>query len=456
MIDDATLKAWDKAHLWHPFTAQADWAAADPLIIDHAEGVELIDTEGRRYLDGVSSLWCNVHGHRHPVLDQAVRDQLDKVAHSTLLGLTNAPAIQLARALVERAPNGLTRVFLSDSGATAVEVALKMAFQYWKQRREPQTERSLFLALGGAYHGDTLGDVSVGGVDRFHAAFGPLLFPTLRASAPHCYRCPIDLRRESCGIACLDEVDRLLKAHPGRVAAVVVEPLVQCAAGMIVHPDGYLKGLRSLTETHDTLLICDEVAVGFGRIGTLFACASEGVRPDFLCLAKGLTGGYLPVAATLTTEEVYSAFLATAAEGKTFYHGHTYGGNPLGAAVALANLRVFDEERTLERLPAKAARLGEWLNRISAMPIVGDVRQRGLIGAIELVADKETKTPFPTEWLLGTRVCRRARDLGLIIRPLGDVVVIMPPLAVTIDQLDRLLAIVERCLVEVATALPPA
>jgi adenosylmethionine-8-amino-7-oxononanoate aminotransferase len=440
MIDEATLKAWDKAHLWHPFTAQADWYADDPIVIDRAEGVELIDTQGRRYLDGVSSLWCNVHGHRHPTLDAAIREQLDKVAHSTLLGLTNAPAIELARRLVERAPEGLTRVFLSDDGATAVEVALKMAFQYWRQRRDPQPERTLFLALDGAYHGDTLGDVSVGGVDRFHAAFGPLLFRTLRAPAPHCYRCPIGRDRETCKTDCLDALDRLLNQHAGKVAAVVVESLVQCAAGMIVHPEGYLKGLRELTERHDTLLICDEVAVGFGRTGTLFACEAEGVRPDFLCLAKGLSGGYLPVAATLTTEEVYSAFFATAAEGKTFYHGHTYGGNALGAAVSLASLKVFDEERTLEKLQPKITRLGDWLKKISALPFVGDVRQRGLIGAVELVADKATKAPFPSDRLVGSKVCRRARDFGLLIRPLGDAIVIMPPLAISLEQLDRMLA----------------
>ncbi len=448
MIEDETLKRWDKDHLWHPFTAQADWAADDPLIIDRAEGVELIDTQGRRYLDGVSSLWCNIHGHRHPALDQALRDQLDKIAHSTLLGLTVGPAIELARRLVERAPKGLTRVFLSDDGATAVEVALKMAFQYWRQRRDPGPERSLFLALGNAYHGDTLGDVSVGGVDRFHAAFGPLLFPTLRAPSPHCYRCPLGLHRETCGIACLDEVDKLLTAHRGRVAAVVIEPLVQCAAGMIVHPDGYLKGLRALCDRHDTLLICDEVAVGFGRTGTLFACETEGVRPDFLCLAKGLSGGYLPVAATLTTEEVYSAFFATAAEGKTFYHGHTYGGNALGAAVALASLRIFEDEQTLAQLPPKIDLLRTWLDRIASLPFVGNTRQRGLIGALELVADKPSKTPFPPEHLIGAKVCRMARTRGLLIRPLGDVIVIMPPLAITIGQLDHMLKIIEDCITE--------
>lgn len=453
MTDVETLKAWDKAHLWHPFTAQADWVRGDPLVIDRADGAFLYDTEGRAYIDGVSSLWCNVHGHRHPTLDQAIRDQLDRVAHSTLLGLTHAPAIELARRLVELAPEGLTRVFPSDSGATAVEVALKMAFQYWRQRTDPEPDRTLFLALGGSYHGDTLGDVSVGGVSRFHDAFGPLLFPTLRAPQPYCYRCPLGLARETCGMACVDEVERLLAENRGRVVALVVEPIVQGAAGMIVQPPGYLKRLRELTRQYDTLLIADEVAVGFGRTGSLFACEREGVAPDFLCLGKGLTGGYLPVAATLTTEEVYSAFLATAREGKTFYHGHTFGGNPLGSAVALASLQVFDDERTLENLPEKIALMERKLAEIGQLACVGDIRQSGLMAGIELVADRETRRPLPAEDLTGAAICRRARDFGVLIRPLGDVIVVMPPLAIDRKTLETLLDVVARCLGELRNRL---
>jgi adenosylmethionine-8-amino-7-oxononanoate aminotransferase len=444
-----TLRAWDRDHLWHPFTPLADWEATDPLIIDRAEGVYLYDVRGRRFLDGVSSLWCNVHGHRHPALDAAVRDQLGRVAHTTLLGATHPAAAELARRLVERAPGGLTRVFFSDDGATAVEVALKMAFQYWRQKPDPEPARTRFVALGGAYHGDTLGDVSVGGVDRFHATFGPLLFPTVRVPSPYCYRCPLGLARPSCATACLGEVRRALEEHRGEVVAVVVEPLVQGAAGMIVHPEGYLRGLRDLTREYGTLLIADEVAVGFGRTGTLFACEQEGVSPDFLCLAKGLTGGYLPLAATLATEEVFRAFYGTAADGKTFYHGHTYGGNPLGAAAALATLRVFDEERTLEALRPKVTRLAERLDGIARRPHVGDVRQSGLIGAVELVADRATKTPFEPSRQVGARVCLRARDFGLLIRPLGDVLVLMPPLSITVEQLDGMLDVVAACLEEV-------
>ena len=444
-VSAETLRDWDRDHLWHPFTPLADWAAAEPLIIERAEGVYLYDIQGRRFLDGVGSLWCNVHGHRHPALDAALRAQLDKVAHSTLLGATHAPAVELARRLVERAPEGLTRVFFSDDGATAVEVALKMAFQYWRQKPDPEPRRTRFLALGDAYHGDTLGDVSVGGVNRFHSMFAPLLFPALRAASPHCYRCPLGLERPSCATACLGEVERALAAHPGEVAAVIAEPLVQGAAGIIVHPEGYLKGLRDLTRTYHTLLIADEVAVGFGKTGTHFACEQEGVAPDFPCRAKGITGGYLPLAATLTTEEVYSAFYGTARDGKTFYHGHTYGGNPLGAAVGLASLRVFDEERSLDNLRPKIARLSERLADFDRLPHVGNVRQRGLIAGIELVDDKPNKTPFDASAQVGARVCLKARDFGLLIRPLGDVLVVMPPLVISVEQLDWMIDVMIRC-----------
>lgn len=441
-----TLRAWDKAHVWHPFTAQADWAGSDPLVIERGDGVYLYDTDGNRYLDGVASLWCNVHGHRHPRLDRALKQQIDHIAHSTLLGLSHPTAITLACRLVERAPAGLTRVFYSDDGATAVEVALKMAFQYWRQKDRPELNRGLFVALGGAYHGDTLGDVSLGGVDRFHAMFAPLLFPTLRAPMPHCYRCPLGLARPECGIACLGELEKLLEAHPGEIAAVVVEPLVQAAAGMIVHPEGYLRELREITRRHDTLLIADEVAVGFGKTGRLFACEREGVAPDFLCLAKGLTGGYLPLAATLTTERVYSAFFGTSADGKTFYHGHTYGGNPLGAAVALANLDVFDEEQTLEKLGPKVTLLEQRLREMSELPHVGDVRQCGLIAGIELVEDKAGKQAYDPSRQVGVQVCQKAREFGLLIRPLADTVVVMPPLSIREDELDEMLQVIRRCI----------
>ncbi len=452
----AELERWDREHVWHPFTPMAEYAAETPLIIDNADGCMLIDLEGKEYIDGVSSMWCNVHGHRVPALNDALKSQLERVAHSTLLGLANVPSIQLARRLVEVAPPGLTRVFYSDDGATAVEVALKMAFQYWRQRSDPRPGKTRFLALSGAYHGDTLGDVSVGDIGRFHGLFAPLLFPTLRAPSPHCYRCPLGLERSRCKIDCVEVLADMVATHADELAAVVIEPLVQGAAGIIPAPDGYLRRVREVTRRHEVLLIADEVAVGFGRTGTLFACSQEAVTPDFLCLAKGLTGGYLPMAATLTTEEIFAAFLGRPEEGKTFFHGHTYTGNPLGAAVALANLDLIETTNLLAALPAKSERLAYYLKRIAALPGVGDTRQRGLMAGIELVADKASKRPHPPGTRVGAAVCRRLRERGVLLRPLGDVIVVMPPLAVSLSLLDRLCEVVYSELSPVSEAMNAA
>jgi adenosylmethionine-8-amino-7-oxononanoate aminotransferase len=432
------LEQWDRDHVWHPFTPMLRYAAEPPLIIERADGCFLYDLDGHAYLDGVSSLWCNVHGHRVPQLDEAIRHQLDQVAHSTLLGISNVPAIRLARRLAEIAPRGLTRVFFSDDGATAVEVALKMAFQYWRQCPDPRPGKTKFLALHSAYHGDTLGDVSVGDLARFHHLFAPLLFETVRAPSPHCYRCPLGLERATCHIDCAAELERLVRQHADELAAVVIEPLVQAAAGMIVAPEGYLRRVRDVTRECGVLLIADEVAVGFGRTGTMFACTQEDVSPDFLCLAKGLTGGYLPLAATLTTDEVFGAFLGPVEAGRTFYHGHTYTGNPLGAAVALASLDLLNAPTGLAALPEKIGRLRRHLDRVRQLPIVGDVRQKGLIAGVELVRDRRTKERFPAERRVGAAVCRRMRDEGVLVRPLGDVIVLMPPLAIDLNLLDRL------------------
>ncbi len=432
------LEQWDREHVWHPFTPMQEYAAGQPTIIAGARDCFLIDLDGREYLDGVSSLWCNVHGHRVPELDDALRRQLDAVAHSTLLGLSNVPAILLARRLVEVAPPGMTRVFYSDDGATAVEVALKMAFQYWRQCPRPRPAKSRYLSLNRSYHGDTLGDVSVGDLARFHHLFAPLLFPTVRAPSHYCYRCPLGLERATCQIACVEELGHLVRENADTLAAVVIEPLVQGAAGMITAPEGYLRRVREITREHDVLLIADEVAVGFGRTGTLFACSQEGVTPDFLCLAKGLTGGYLPLAATLTTDEIFNAFLGRADEGRTFFHGHTYTGNPLGAAVALASLERLLGPAGLPLLPAKIERLTHQLDRLHEFPIVGEIRQKGLMAGIELVQDRQTRQPFAPEKRMGQRVCREARERGVWIRPLGDVVVVMPPLAIDLSLLDWL------------------
>jgi adenosylmethionine---8-amino-7-oxononanoate aminotransferase len=408
----------DHDHLWHPFTQQREWVAEEPLMIEAAEGSELIDTEGRRYLDGVSSLWCNVHGHRHPAIEAAVRDQLDRVAHSTLLGLSHRGAAELAGRLVQIAPPGLSRVFYSDSGSTAVEVALKMAFQYWQHRGGQHVRKTSFICLDQAYHGDTIGSVSVGGMPLFHSTFEPLLFETHRAEPGN-----------------IDDIARLLAIREEEVAAVVMEPLVQGAAGMITHPPGYLRAVRRLCDRHGALLICDEVATGFGRTGTMFACEQEGVSPDLLCLAKGLTGGYLPLAATLTTERIYEAFLGAHTEFKTFFHGHTYTGNPLACAAAIASVDVFERERTLVRLQPKIRLLSEWLAGVDRMREVKEVRQCGLMVGIDLgEQDPELR--------LGHRVVLEARRRGVIVRPLGDVIVLMPPLSISKQDLRRLVEVV--------------
>jgi adenosylmethionine-8-amino-7-oxononanoate aminotransferase len=434
------LRRWDKTIVWHAFTQMAEY---EPTILVRGQGCTVVDIDGREYLDGTASLWCNVHGHRHPRIDAAIRRQLERVAHVTSLGGSNPTTIRLAKRLVDLAPPGLGHVFFSDDGATAVEAALKMAFQYWRQRPDPQPQRTCYLALGDAYHGDTLGSVSVGGVERFHAMFRPLLFPTLRLPAPDPYRTPPGVDRHDAAAYHLKQLEAVLCEHGSRIAAMVIEPLVQAAAGMIVHPPGYLRGVRELTRRHGVLLIADEVAVGMGRTGTMFACEREDVAPDFLCLAKGLTGGYLPLAATLTTGAIWHAFLGSFAESKTFFHGHTYGGNPLGAAAALATLDVFDEERTLDAMVAKTRRLAEHLTRIAAIEHVGDVRQCGLLAGIELVRDRTSKEPYPWTERRGHRACEVARRRGVLLRPLGNVVAIVPPLAVSLDQLDRLMHAVE-------------
>jgi adenosylmethionine-8-amino-7-oxononanoate aminotransferase len=426
-MDTAALAELDRRHLWHPFTQQRGWVQEAPVLIERAEGCTLYDTDGNAYIDGVSSLWCTVHGHRHPAIDAAVRAQLDRVAHSTMLGLSHPPAVQLAERLVSIAPAGLTRVFYSDNGSTAAEVAVKMAFQYHQLLGD--RSRTGFICLRDAYHGDTLGSVSVGGIDLFHQRFQPLLFSTWQAE-------PGDVA----------DMRRLLEQHSDEVAAVIMEPLVQGAAGMIVHPPGYLRAVRDLCDEFGALLICDEVAVGFGRTGTMFACEQEGVSPDLMCVAKGITGGYLPLAATLATERIYEAYLGEHDELKTFFHGHTYTGNPLACAAALATLDVFENERTLERLQGKIALLGDLLaEHVEPLSTVAEVRRRGFMTGIEL-------TGFAPAERAGHRVTLAARRMGAIIRPLGDVVVLMPPLAIEEADLRRLIEITAEAIVEATGA----
>ncbi len=421
----------DRDNVWHPFTQQRGWSEEEPLMIESGEGSYLFDVDGNRYLDGTAALWCNVHGHRHPVIDRAVREQLDRIAHTTMLGLSHPGAAELAARLVEITPAGLSRVFYSDSGSTAAEIAVKIAFQYQQQRGGEHARRTSFVRLREAYHGDTIGSVSVGGIDLFHSTYRPLLFATHAAE-------PGDAA----------DLERILAAHGEEVAAVIVEPLVQGAAGMLVQPEGYLREVRRLCDEHGVLLICDEVATGFGRTGTMFACEQEDVAPDLMCLAKGITGGYLPLAATLTTEEIYEGFLGAPEEQRTFFHGHTYTGNPLACAAALANLDVFESERTIERLQPKLALLGELLTEIEAMPEVSEVRRKGVMTGIDL-GDHDAALR------MGHRVTIEARRRGAFVRPLGNTIVMMPPLSISEGELRELARITAES-IEAAVASAPA
>jgi adenosylmethionine-8-amino-7-oxononanoate aminotransferase len=434
------LRRLDRTAVWHGFTQMAEY---EPLVIERAEGCWLTDIEGRRLLDGVSSLWCNVHGHQHPKINQAIRDQLDRVAHVTGLGMSNIPAIHLAEKLLSIAPPSLKHVFYECDGSSAVEVAIKMAYQYWRHREGPLSKRNTFIAMGEAYHGDTVGGVSLGGMDVFHRVFRKLLFNVIRGPCPSLFRIPANVRGLDPCEDYLQQIEQILSAHADEIVAVVIEPLVQGAAGIIVHPRGFLTGVRELTMRYGVLLICDEIATGFGRTGKMFACEHEGVAPDLMCIGKGLTGGYLPMAATLASGEVFDAFLGKTAEGKQFFHGHTFGGNPLAAAAALASIDLFHQEHTLANVAERALQVAQRLQLLVDHPHVGDIRQLGLMIGIELVADRATNSPFPSASLIGRRVCRKALENGVWIRPLGDVLVLMPPLSIRADEIDFLLEVVE-------------
>ena len=418
----------DLSCLWHPFTQHLEWCGTPPLVIHKAEGSWLFDGSGNRYLDGISSLWTNVHGHQHPDLDAALIDQLNKVAHSTLLGLTHPPAIKLAQELLARAPDTLSRVFYSDNGSTAVEVALKMAFQYQQQNGAP--ERTRFASLSDAYHGDTLGAVSVGSIGLFHRIYRPLLFDGVVLPAPtH----PGGQEED----AMLERGLALLEAHGHELAALVFEPLVQGAAGMKMHSVTFLKTLLDRARELGILLIADEVAVGFGRLGSLFAMEKVGVEPDFLCVAKGLGAGYLPIAATLAPESVYEGFLAKPEAHRQFFHGHTFTGNPLACAVALRSLQLFDSTDLLSHVQSLEAHLAPKLSELSKLPWVSSIRHRGVMIGVDLM--QPDGQPFAPELRVGHQVAMAARAHGAILRPLGDTLVINPPLSISLDETDHLL-----------------
>lgn len=435
------LAQLDKQYIWHPFTQMSDWLAEEPVIIVSGMGSYLEDVYGRRYLDGVSSLWVNVHGHRRAEIDRAITDQLSSIAHSTFLGLSNVPAIKLAGELMKIVPGNLRKVFYSDNGSTATEVALKMAFQFWKQMDGKHTGKTRFISFVNGYHGDTIGAVSVGGIDLFHQMYKPLLVAGFKVNSPYCYRCHLGKEHPACDLACLADVEEVMDRHHEQVAAVIMEPLIQGAGGMITFPPGYTLRVRELAARHDILFIADEVATGFGRTGAMFACQREGIEPDVMAVAKGITGGYLPLAATFSTQSIFEAFCGEHKDLKTFFHGHSYTANPLACAAALANLDIFRRENVLENLRPKIAFFLDGLMNFRQLKHVGDVRQLGLMAGIELVADRERKTPYPLESKTAIKVIKEARKRGAIIRPLGDVIVLMPPLGMTREEIGELLAI---------------
>lgn len=437
------LQKDDCEYVWHPFTQMQEWEGQPPLIIKRGKGSYVYDMDGNAYLDATAAIWVNVHGHRHPRIDQAIRHQLTQVAHTTLLGLSNPPAIQLAKGLIRLAPKGLRKVFYSDNGSTAVEVAAKMAIQYWRQCPNPQPGKTRFIHLGLSYHGDTVGSVSLGGIDLFRRPFSSLLFPSHDIEPPYCYRCPLQLHFPQCGLACLDPLEKLLQAKHQEVAALILEPMVQAVAGIIPSPPGYLKRVRELCTRYKILLIADEVATGFGRTGRMFACEHEGISPDIMAIAKGLTGGYLPLAATLTTIDVYKAFLGEGHEDKTFFHGHSYAGNPLGCAAALANLDIFKSERTLSKLQRRIPKFRTALDSLTEDPWVGDIRQCGYMVGIELVQHKSQKIPFPASERIGQKIAMTARALGLLIRPIGTIMILMPPLSASVKELHQMVSILK-------------
>ena len=452
-----SLEAWDKKYIWHPFTQMKEWCEGPVTIIERGRGNELIDIHGKRYIDGVSSLWCNVHGHRVKRINDAVKKQLGRIAHSTFLGLSHAPAAGLSEKLIKIAPRGLTKVFYSDSGSASVEVALKMAYQYWRmtkgRRKGERPFAPTFLKLKNAYHGDTLGSVSVGGIDLFHEIFHPLLFKTLGVDSPYFYRDNFKGTEREYAKFCSDKVEKALKKEHHRICALIVEPLMQGAAGMLKQPRGYLSELRQLATKYNVLLIVDEVATGFGRTGKMFACEHTNITPDFLCLAKGITGGYLPLSATLTTDRIYNAFLGEYREFKAFFHGHTYSANPLACAAAIANLEIFEKEKTLQKLQPKIKILSEELWKMKRLPHVGDIRQTGFMVGIELVKDQKTKEAYPLSERRGFRVCLEARKRGVMLRPLGNVIVIMPPLSIKEFEVRKICRVVHDCIIEV-TSVP--
>lgn len=430
------LEEKDLAYIWHPCSQMKDYETLPPIVIERGEGVYLYDIYGKEYIDIVSSWWCNLIGHCNPVISQGIKEQLDKLEHVIFANFSHEGAIRLCEELVEILPKGLSKFNFSDNGSASVECALKMAFQYQYQTGKPEKKR--FMCLTDGYHGETIGALSVGTMDLYAKIYQPMLLDTIRIEAPDCYRCPYGKTRDACSCECFEKAEAAFAQYAVQTAAMIVEPLLQGSAGMRIYPPLYLRKLRELCTKYDVLLIADEIATGFGRTGKLFACEHAGITPDFMCLSKGLTGGYLPMSITVTTEKIYWAFYADYKEGKAFLHSHTYSGNPLGCAAALAVLRVLREQNILAKAQENARYLGEQMREhFGDHPNVGEIRSIGLIHAIELVKEKESKEPFDAKLRIGYQIYQEALQLGLVLRPLGDVLYFNPPLTIEKNELDQ-------------------
>lgn len=437
----------DLHYIWHPCSQMKDYEELKPIVIDHGKGVYLYDKEGNSYIDIVSSWWCNLLGHCHPKINEGIKAQLDQLEHVIFANFTHEPAIQLCEELMEIIPEGLAKFNFSDNGSASVECALKMAFQYQYQTGKPEKKR--FMCLTEGYHGETIGALSVGTMDLYAKIYRPMLMDTIRVEAPDCYRCPYGKCRDCCQAECIAKAEEQFARYAQEVCAMIVEPLLQGSAGMRIYPPVYLKKLKVLCDKYDVLLIADEIATGFGRTGKMFAFEHAGVSPDIMCISKGLTGGYMPMAITITTNEIYDAFYADYSEGKAFMHSHTYSGNPLGCSAALAVQRIFREEPILENAGRRADYLTRRLEEaLGDCPHVGEIRHIGLIHAIEIVKDKKTKEAFPGSWRLGYQVYKKALKRGLILRPLGDVLYFNPPLIIEEPELDKAVTICKECLLE--------
>ncbi|MFJ6266286.1 adenosylmethionine--8-amino-7-oxononanoate transaminase [Lysinibacillus xylanilyticus] len=429
------LQKRDLQHVWHPCSQMKDYEQFPPIVIQKGQGVWLYDENNNRYLDAVSSWWVNLFGHANPRISQALSDQAFTLEHTIFANFSHEPAIKVAEKLVALTPDGLNKVFFADNGSSAIEVALKMSFQYHMQTGK--TKKKRFLALTDAYHGETLGALSVGGVGLYNEVYQPLLLDTVRAQGPDCFRCPFQENPESCQAQCIQFVEAELRQHHEEITAVIIEPLIQAAAGMKMYPPIYLKRLRELCTKYDVHFIADEIAVGFGRTGTLFACEQADIAPDFMCLSKGLTGGYLPLSAVLTTDDVYNAFYDDYGTMKAFLHSHSYSGNTLACRVALEVLTMFEEESVLDMIQNKGERMRKLaMKAFEELPFVGEYRQVGLVGAIELVANRETKEPLPSEERIGYQIYKRALAKGLLIRPLGNILYFMPPYVISDDEMS--------------------